>query len=219
MNNAWRTLLWLTCFAVAMAYLEAAVVVYLRQAHYPENLLVIFPPSILSELDLVIELAREAATLVMILAVALLSVRGRVAVFAAFVYVFGLWDICYYIWLKLTIGWPVSWSEWDILFLIPWAWLGPWLAAAAIGLLFVLWGGRVLVRQGSYRFPPSAAVSLICGVLLAIAAFLEPAMPYLAQGMAAFAGFLPEGFCWPLYLAGYALMTVGLLQVLRTRRD
>jgi hypothetical protein len=215
MNPRWRRLFWLTLFAVAMAYLEAAVVVYLRQVHYPENLLVIFPPRILSGPDLAIELGREVATLVMILAVALLTARGLVAVIAVFVYVFGLWDIFYYVWLKATIGWPVSWIEWDILFLIPWAWLGPWLTAAAIALLFVLWGGRVLVHGCTYRFPAWAAISFVSGLLLAVAAFLQPAVPFLSGEMAAFAGFQPNGFWWPLYLAGYALMAVGLLLVLR----
>ena len=51
----WRSLFWLTLFAVAMAYLEAAIVVYLRQAYYPEHVLVIFPPRMLSEVDMAVE--------------------------------------------------------------------------------------------------------------------------------------------------------------------
>ena len=215
MNPRWRRQILLTFFAVAMAYVEATVVVYLRQVHYPENLLVIFPPMILSEPDLVIELAREVATVVMILAVALLSAKGLVAVFAVFVYVFGLWDIFYYFWLKATIGWPVSWTEWDILFLIPWAWLGPWITAAAIALLFALWGGRVLAQGGTYHFPTWAAISFVVGSLLTVAAFLQPAVPYISGGLAAFAEFQPNGFWWPLYLAGYVLMALGLFLVLR----
>lgn len=212
----WRSLFWLTLFAVAMAYLEAAIVVYLRQAYYAEHVLVIFPPRMLSEVDMAVELWREIATLVMILAVAGLVARGLVAVFAVFVYVFGIWDIFYYVWLKVTIGWPASWTEWDILFLIPWAWAGPWLTAAAIALLFVLWGGAVLVSGRTCRFTARAAIAFLGGMLLTVAAFLQPAAPYLSGGMAAFAEFRPDGFWWPLYLAGYALMALGLLMVLRT---
>ena len=216
MNSRWARLLLLTFFAVAMAYVEATVVVYFRQAHYPDNILLIFPPRIISERYLMIELAREVATVVMMLAVALLAARGLVAVFAVFVYVFGLWDIFYYFWLKMTIGWPLSWTEWDILFLIPWAWLGPWLTAVAIALLFVLWGGVVLARGGTYYLRAWAAINFLGGSLLAVTAFLQPAVPYLAGGLASFAGFHPDGFWWPLYLAGYALMATGLFLVLRT---
>jgi hypothetical protein len=215
-NKRWRSLFWLTLFAVAMAYLEAAIVVYLRQAYYAEHILVIFPPSMLSEVDMAVELGREIATLVMILAVAGLVARGLMAVFAVFVYVFGVWDIFYYVWLKATIGWPVSWTEWDVLFLIPWAWAGPWLTAVAIALLFVLWGGAVFVSGCTCRFTARAAISFFGGMSLTVAAFLQPAAPYLSGGVAAFAEFRPDGFWWPLYLAGYALMALGLLMVLRT---
>lgn len=217
-NSRWHSLLWLTLFAVAMAFLEAAVVVYLRQAYYPDNLLVIFPPTMLSVVDMAIELARETATLVMMLAVALLAARERVARCAVFLYLFGLWDIFYYVWLKLTLGWPVAWTEWDILFLMPWAWLGPWLAAAAIAALFVLWGGTILISTRSYRMPTRAVLSFIIGALLALASFLQPGASYLAGGIDAFATFQPDGFWWPLYLAGYALMAVALWGVLRTGR-
>jgi hypothetical protein len=216
MNSRWRLLLWLTLFSVAMAYVEATVVVYLRQVHYPENLLRLFPPAILTGQELLIELGREVATVVMILGVALLAVRGLMSVFAAFVYVFGLWDICYYVWLRATIGWPVSWREWDILYLIPWAWLGPWIAAAAIAVMFTIWGGWVLARGLAYRFTPRAALYFAGGALLGIAAFLQPAAPYLLRGLDAFAEFEPGGFWWPLYLVGYGLMAAGLALVLRS---
>jgi len=91
-----------------MALVEAAIVVHLRHAYYPENPLALFPLRLLSADDLALELAREFATLVMMFAVALLAARGFVHRFAAFVYVFGLWDLFYYIWLKVYLGWPYS---------------------------------------------------------------------------------------------------------------
>ena len=113
-----RKLAWLSGYAIAMAALEAIVVVYLRTLYYPEDVRLIFPLKFMAELDFVLELGREAAAVAMILAVAALSEwerRGRV--FAAFVYVFGVWDVFYYVWLKVMIGWPMSWLEWDVLFL------------------------------------------------------------------------------------------------------
>lgn len=103
-----------------MAHVEASLVVHLRSLYYPENPLALFPLSLLSHRDLAIELSRELATLVMIVSVSLPAVKGFTRIFAAFVYVFGLWGIAYYLWLKLMIDWPVNWFEWDALFLIPW---------------------------------------------------------------------------------------------------
>ena len=149
-----RTVLWLGVYAAAMAWLEAAVVVYLRRLYYPDDQLTLFPMRLWRTSDLVVEIGREAATIVMILAVALLAVPGRTRRTAAFLYVFGVWDLFYYLWLKLALGWPVSWADWDILFLIPWAWLAPWFTPAVAALLFALWGGGVLASGGGDRYPP-----------------------------------------------------------------
>lgn len=205
-----RLLSGLGLFAIAMAYLEAVVVVYLRYAYYPDDPLTIFPARILSQIHLAIELGREAATVVMLAAVAVLAVRGAMRRFAAFVYLFGLWDIFYYVWLKVTLGWPVSWTEWDILFLIPWAWLGPWLTPVAIALLFVVWGARVLASDREPRFGKLALTLFLSGTALCLAAFLEPALPLLPHGPAAFADFVPQRFLWGLYVPGVVMMGAGL---------
>lgn len=210
-----RKLVWLGIYAIAMAYVEAALVVYLRELYYPDDPLVIFPPKIFTDIDLRIELAREAATVAMIIAVAAVAEKSFLRIFAAFVYVFGLWDIFYYVWLKLAIGWPVSWLEWDILFLIPWAWLGPWLAPALIAVLFAAWGARVLLSRARYRFERGAATLFLLGALLGVAAFLQPAFALLPQGVEGFRQFRPGHFWWGLFVPGYVLMAAGLARVLR----
>jgi len=53
---------------------------------------------------------------------------------------FGLWDIFYYIWLRVFIGWPQSILEPDLLFLIPLPWWGPVLSPVLIALLMVIGG-------------------------------------------------------------------------------
>lgn len=217
MSRDRRTLLiWLSIFAVAMAQVEAAVVVHLRSIYYLGYPPRVFPLELLSLRDLAIELVREASTVAMILAIAFLSCRGFIRVFAAFVYVFGLWDIFYYVWLKLMIDWPVGWLEWDVLFLIPWPWVGPWPAPAAIALMFVLWGLKVLADRREYRATPMAAALFGAGVLLALAAFLAPTAALLPGGATAFAGFVPEAFPWWLYGPGVVLMGAGLVKVLAT---
>jgi hypothetical protein len=194
-----------------MAWVEAAVVVYLRRLYYPDDQLTLFPMRIWRTSDLLVELAREAATIVMILAVALLAVRGGTRRVAAFLYVFGVWDLCYYLWLKLALGWPVSWTDWDILFLIPWAWLAPWFTPAVAALLFALWGGRVLIVEPETAVPRRAWHLAILGLMLMLASFLEPSLPLLGQSAEAAAQFVPSRFLWAVYLPGAALLASGLL--------
>ena len=87
---------WLGLYAIAMALVEAAVVVHLRHVYYPDDPLTIFPLEPMSPADFALELGREAATIVMIAAVACLAERTWMRRFAAFVFVFGLWDGFYY---------------------------------------------------------------------------------------------------------------------------
>ncbi|MDA8365161.1 MAG: hypothetical protein M0Z84_15440 [Gammaproteobacteria bacterium] len=208
-----RNVVWLSVFAIAMALLEAAVVIYLRRLYYPGDILKIFPPRILARLDLELELSREAATLVMLFGVAVLAERGFVRVFAAFVYSFGLWDIFYYVWLKAFIGWPVHWGGWDILFLIPWAWLGPWMAAALVAAMFVIWGSAVLTLRGSYRATYLNAALFTAGTVLVLVSFLQPAFSLLGRGERALANYRPGGFWWWAYGSGYILMAAALVRI------
>ena len=218
MSIRYRNLVWLSLFAIAMAQVEASLVVHLRTIYYPDNPLAIFPLSLLSPRDLAIELVRELATVVMILSVALLASRGSALRFATFVYVFGLWDLFYYVWLKIMIGWPLAWLEWDVLFLIPWPWLGPWLTPALIALLFVIWGGRAIASGKTIRFSRANTLLFVSGVTLALAAFLLPAVPLLRQGEEALRHYQPHAFMWWLYIPGYLLMAGSLWRVTRDAR-
>ncbi len=210
-----RRLVWLSLFAVAMAYLEAAVVVYLRRIYYPDDPLALFPLKVWAPSELLIELGREAATVVMIMGTASLAARGGIRVLAAFSFVFGLWDIFYYIWLKLLLGWPVTLMEWDILFLIPWAWLGPWPAPVIIAALLVAWGGLVLVFDPPCRFDGQAAVLAGAGTILVLLSFLQPASGILGGGPEAVTAFVPEGFWWGAFTPGALLLGAGMAATFR----
>lgn len=116
------TIAGLVVFALSMAFVEAAVVVYLRAVLGGGP---IFPMRDLPGDLLAVEVAREAATIGMLLSVAFLSVRGGLRRIGAFLLAFALWDVFYYVFLRLIIGWPPGLTEWDILFLIPLPWVGP----------------------------------------------------------------------------------------------
>jgi hypothetical protein len=138
-----RRLAWLSLYAVAMGLLEAAVVVYLRELYYPGGFA--FPLVVLPERVAVVELLREAATVVMILAVAGIAGTERTDRFLVFGYVFGVWDIVYYAGLWAFLDWPASLLDWDVLFLIPVPWLGPVLYPVVVSLLLI---GGFLLHEG-----------------------------------------------------------------------
>lgn len=217
MPRASKSLSLLFVFTVAMAYVEATVVVHLRALYYPENPLALFPLRLLSRTDLVIEVARETATLIMILCVAWLAEKGFLRVFAAFLFVFGLWDIFYYLWLKVTLDWPTSWREWDVLFLIPWPWFAPWLTPLAVALLFAFWGAWALTTDARPRFTLVSGTLFVTGALLTLVAYLQPGFSLLTEGVEGFRHYRPATFEWVVFIPGYLLMLTGLIQAMRAR--
>ncbi len=126
-------------FAIAMAWVEAASVFYIRALVDRIEPYQADPLPMNGALGNV-ELWREAATLVMIATLGLLAGRTwrRRAGYAALA--FGAWDIFYYVFLRLISGWPRTLLDWDILFLLPLPWWGPVLAPVSIALVMILWG-------------------------------------------------------------------------------
>jgi hypothetical protein len=102
-------------YSVAMAFLEAAVVVYLQRALEidPRALFPLQDPAVTGDLA-VIEVGREAATLLMLGAVGWLAGRSGFERLAWTAVAFGTWDIFYYAWLWAFIGWPSSLGTWDV---------------------------------------------------------------------------------------------------------
>jgi hypothetical protein len=136
-RNFFSRILTVSIFAAAMGYLEAAVAVYLRRLYYPDGF--IFPLRIPSEIA-GIEIAREAATIIMLLTVAMLAGKRFWKRFGYFLILFGVWDIFYYIWLKVVIDWPAGILDTDVLFLVPLPWIGPVIAPVLVSLLMIIIG-------------------------------------------------------------------------------
>ena len=133
-------------FSIAMGALESIVVIYLRQIYYPQGFdfpLTLFSPPMLS-----MEWLREAATIVMLAAVGIIAGKNNLQKFAYFLYSFAIWDIFYYVWLKILLNWPSSFLTWDVLFLIPIPWTGPVLAPVIASLTMILLGGTIIYLQG-----------------------------------------------------------------------
>ncbi len=194
-----RRLVLYAVFAVAMAYLETAVVVYLRLLYYPEGFS--FPMKMIPPRVALIELGREAATLIMLWYVAKITADRFKEKFALFVYTFGIWDIFYYLWLKVLINWPVSWTEWDILFLIPLPWIAPWLAPVLVSIGLIV--GAVAVFHYPQRFTekifnPKEWLGMITSAALILASFFTETPEILRQGV-------PDDYSWWLFFIGYGM--------------
>ena len=144
----WLRVINATVYAVAMAYVESAIVVYLRRLYYPQGF--DFPLGIIDIPTLLLELGREAATIVMLATVGIAAGRTKVGKFAYFLFLFGIWDIWYYIWLKVFVDWPASLLTWDVLFLIPVPWFAQiWfpVAVSSLSVVAVLAGAGVQVAS------------------------------------------------------------------------
>ena len=136
-----KTITAVTLYAIAMGYIEAAVVVYLRDLYYPGGFR--FPLASFPEAMAPVEIARETATLVMLGAVGTLAGKRFWERFGWFIIAFGVWDIAYYGWLKVLLDWPASLFEPDILFLIPSSWVGPVIAPVLVSVLMIGIGAAI----------------------------------------------------------------------------
>ncbi|MCX7797675.1 MAG: hypothetical protein N2249_03525 [Melioribacter sp.] len=123
-------------FGIAMANVEAAIVVYLRKLYYPEGFK--FPLKTIPLEIIKVELIREISTLVMLLSIAYLCANKAIERFFYFIYVFAIWDIFYYIWLKVFLNWPSTLFDDDILFLIPVPWIAPVIAPIIISFCMII---------------------------------------------------------------------------------
>ncbi len=222
------TRLWLiVVFAGAMAWVESASVYYLRAMvdrlePYQQNPLpmrgVLGP----------VEVVREVATLVMLLTVGMLAGsparqprggalagRTRQTRLAYTAIAFGVWDILYYVFLRIICDWPKSLLDWDVLFLLPLPWWGPILAPICIASLMNVWG--TLATQCADESPTTSltwklwALSAL-GIALALYIFMSDSIRAVYQGLDV-RQVLPTSFNWPAFGAALMLMSAPLVQM------
>ncbi len=148
-TQIYRAFILLGVFSIAMGILESIVVVYLRQLYYPFGF--DFPLIMLSPEMVLIEWIRELATICMLLCVGFIVSKNKLQGFFYFLYSFAVWDIFYYVGLKLFLNWPSSFLSWDILFLIPIPWIGPVLAPLICSLTMIFFSvGFILLKSKNH---------------------------------------------------------------------
>lgn len=222
-----RKLIISVIFAFAMGILETIVVVYLRQIYYPEGF--DFPLKAFSLNLLTIEVIREAATLVMLGTVALIIAKKWRLKFAYFFLLFGVWDISYYIGLKIFLDWPLSLFTWDLLFLIPLPWISPVLAPIIVALSMIIYTLIVIKLDKSGCKTRFGLIEIVLMILGGIAIFISFVWNYtqiifenslLSKFLSlaktdtfqiAIEQYKPVNFKWGIYLVGLLLIYASLI--------
>jgi len=222
-----RILTGLVLFSVAFGYVEAAVVAYLRSIYnplrarfYPGNPGELFPLLSLQQLQslgpehilrLKIELGRELATMLMLAGVALTVTRKPREWVAAFLICFGIWDMTFYLFLKVMLNWPASLLTWDILFLVPVPWTGPVIAPIVVSLSMIVCGFLLLWREHNHQ--PLHLTTWRWVLILLGGATIVLAFAWDFRNTAN--GGTPNPFQWWLFAAGEAIALGAFLTSLR----
>jgi hypothetical protein len=202
----------LVLFSIAFAYIEAAVVVYLRAIFYPDG----FTFPIMNFLEMpgagryvITEIGREAATVVLMVTASLLMADKRRHRLAYFLIIFAVWDIFYYVWLKVLINWPASILDWDILFLIPLAWAGPVLAPVITSLTMLLIAALLLSNK-TIKLTRPETVGLIAAGLAIIVLFCLAGLKITEPDY-------KSCFSWPIFIILHAAVVIVLFRATKNR--
>ncbi len=218
MSKIWKTIFWVTVFAITMAYMESAIVVYLRAIYYPGGFN--FPLQPIDGYIGITEIIREAITILMLISIASLAGKTALERFAYFLFSFALWDIFYYVFLKLLINWPDSLLTNDILFLIPLVWVGPVIAPLINSLIMIILAFVIiyfLQKNGYAKIRLAEWIMLIIGSIITIISYVEDYTEFLLQRfsfielffsanrpeiMKMTTNYMPGDFCWWIFLIG-----------------
>jgi hypothetical protein len=192
-------LLHVAILAVAMAWVEAAVVLYLRVLVDRLQPYQMDPLPHFGGLGGA-EIIREAATLAMLLSAGWLAGTNARTRLAYGAFAFGVWDIFYYV------------------FLIPIPWWGPVIAPVAISLL--LMGGGMLVVLLDRRVRPACLsgwmwAPALAGIGLVFYVFVAETLSAAGRGLPRAYEVLPVHFNWMAFLIGYGLMAVPVVEMAR----
>ena len=227
----YRKLFLLFLFSIAMGFMESAIVIYLRELYYPNGFnfpLTIIPPNIA-----IVEILREAATLVMLVTIGLLVGRNAFEKLTYFLFCFAVWDLFYYVFLKLFLDWPESMFTWDILFLIPVPWIGPVLAPCLLSLTMILLTVTMMrhhKKEPTIKLRRKEWLLFISGTLVVIFSFtwdylklasMTSSVAGAARGEQLFKDFMnyvPGSYNWLLFIAGEILLLMAIWFIHR-RKD
>jgi len=207
-----------------MGFFESSIVVYLREIYYPDGFS--FPLEPIAPQIAGTEFVREFFSLLMIISVAALAKRSFYERFANFLFIFAIWDISYYVFLKIILGWPASIMTWDILFLIPVPWTSPVLAPVIASLTMI--GLAVIIykfhwKKKPFNIQPREWILLVSGAFIIFMSFIWDFLLFFfpihndydhlsvsEKLMTLSAKYQPETFNWWLFIVGLLVIIIGI---------
>ena len=224
----------ITLLCIALAFMESAVVVYLREILYPEGFS--FPLAKFEGHLAVTEILREVSTLVILVAIAIITAKKFSEGFAWFVYCFAIWDIFYYVFLKALIDWPASLFDWDILFLLPVTWTGPVISPLIVCITMITLMAVILYfysRGVDTKIKPVEWIMMIAGAVIVIVSFTWDYSGYILERYSLSdiwnlpqdssildyaSGYIPRRFNWWLFAAGNLIIVSAIILLYRRLR-
>ncbi|MCF8369105.1 MAG: hypothetical protein K9G76_08670 [Bacteroidales bacterium] len=221
-----KTIAIVSVFSIAMGVLEGVVVVYLRKIYYPDGF--VFPLAPIEGHIAITEIIREAATIIMLIAIGMLSGRTKTERFGFFIFSFGVWDICYYVLLYFALGWPSTLFTWDILFLIPVTWVGPVLGPLINSLTMM--GLALLIsyftdKSKDIKLLLREWVLLVFGSIIVIVSYTKDYVTFMnppfsfwellspsntSRVMEMASSYVPVNFSWWIFILGEAIILSGI---------
>src|SRR4051812_31183181 len=180
-KERWKRWLAVVLFAIAMAWVEAAVVFYLRVIAGHMDPYQSRPVPDIPGLARA-EVLREAATMIMLGCVGWIAGKTWRTRVAYLLIAFGVWDIFYYVFLKVLTGWPRTLLDWDILFLIPLPWWGPVTTPMLVAGLMILFG-TLSLRRDPPLWPGRRSIAISAtGIALLLWTFMYDAVALVWHG-------------------------------------
>lgn len=146
-----------------------------------------------------------------------------------FLYAFAIWDIFYYVFLKLALNWPASLLTWDLLFLIPWPWAGPVITPIICCALFITLAVLTINLEDdgiTVKINAKEWALMIAGILLVLYSWVFDYGKIIIGGgyakdfftlatneefMQVINNYIPHNYNWPVFLIGIAFILIGAL--------
>ncbi|MCD4679496.1 MAG: hypothetical protein K8S00_03820 [Bacteroidales bacterium] len=218
-------------FSIAFAFIESSVVVYIRELYYPEGF--DFPLKPMAFHIIVTEIFRELSTIIILISIGVLTGKSNIEKFAYFILSFAIWDIFYYVFLKILIDWPESLLTWDILFFIPLTWVGPVIAPVINSITMIILASCIIFyvqKSGKIKFDFLLWSLLVIGSLITIYGYTEEYTFFMlqefnlielfgfgdVQALIKYAiNFIPEYFNWYIFSFGELLFFTAIFIIIK----
>jgi len=180
-----------------------------------------FPLVALNAQTGMVEIVREAATIVMLIGIGILAGKSKYLRWAFFLMAFAVWDLIYYLSLKLILDWPISFFTWDILFLIPVPWVGPVLSPIIVSITMIAFSVVLLAKEHQQQIQKlnrHELAHIIFGSLIIVTSWMWDYISYSGsiadspnKALTIFSTYIPTQFNWWMFGVGEVLVVTGII--------